>query len=431
MDLLISPESRLISRVLYRPKELDDLELRGFDPEVLPLPYAVAFAEIIRVRQKHNEMPSVPHLQKVSPGVQILDKCPAKKATLYWDQVYRSRWRGELTGRLIQLNQLLPSDTPAEALKLDLITEKATEIFSEMSAKYAFDSGRPATLNELVSLVRRDYEKLEAGEAVGVPIPFEFLQAELVGWKVGRIYVVAGRPKTGKSWFALICAAHAMVKGTKVLFVSLEMTQEELSKRMACLLGGISYNRVVKGKLDAKERKKYFAVLKDIQEGEIGKMIKIVGPGQAKTPEAIGALAKTFGAALVVVDAFYHGMEHQKGDQGWEQIRSLMRRYRSVSLTSSAAWMLTTQFNRQQKGRGSATLQNLAFGDAIGMDANGMVYLVRDSYLKSARQVDIILGEAREADDIQAFRYNWNFITMDYSLVGVVQFGEDGSNPFG
>ena len=431
MDLLISPECRLISRVLYKPKELDELEMRGFDPEVLPLPYAVAFGEIIRVRQAHNDMPSAAHLTKISPDVQILKKCPAKKATVYWEQVYRTRWRGEMLGRLLQLNELLPNDVPVEALNLDLITDKATEIFSELSAKYAFDSGRPALLSDLVCLVKREYEQLEAGEAVGVPIPFEFLQAELIGWKIGRIYVVAGRPKTGKSWFALICASYAMTKDSRVLFVSLEMTQEELSKRMACLLGGISYNRVVKGKLDEKERKKYFAMLQEIQEGEIGKMIKIVGPGQAKTPEAIASMAKMFNAGLVVVDAFYHGMEGQKGDQGWEQVRSLMRRYRSVSLLSSAAWMLTTQFNRQQRGRGSATLQNLAFGDAIGMDANGMVYLVRDNYLKKARQVDIILGEAREADDIKAFRYNWNFVTMDYTVVGAIEFGEDNSNPFG
>jgi len=65
------------------------------------------------------------------------------------------------------------------------------------------------------------------------------------------------------------------------------------------------------------------------------------------------------------------------------------------------------------------------------MDANGMIYLVRDAYLKKARQVDIILGEAREADDVRAFRYNWNFITMDFSKVGAVEYGADDSSPFG
>jgi len=430
MDLLISPESQLITRVLFKPKELDDLETKGFDPEVLPLPYAVAFEEITRVRGKHGDMPSAKHLLKLAPDIQIHRKCPSKTASLYWEQIYRSRWRHELRGAIVSIDEMLPASVPDEALSLDAITDQAAEIFSSVGAKFSFDQGRPVVLGEMADTLRKEYEKLERGEAVGIPIPFEFLQIELVGWKIGRVYVVAGRPKTGKSWFALICGKHAIMEGHKVLFVSFEMTQEELAKRMACLVGGISYNLVVKGKLSKKDRKKYFALLEDLKSGVLGQRIKIVGPGQAKTPEAIAAMGKSFGATMIVVDAFYR-MDKQDDEKGWEQIQRLMRRYGRCAVSSPAAWMLTTQFNRAQRGRGSAHLGNLAFGDAIGQEANGMVYLVRDVKLKKSRQVDLILGEAREADDIRAFRYNWNFITMDYSVVGAVEYGGDDSGGFG
>jgi len=431
MDLLMNPEAQLISRILYCPREFDDLEVGGFDPDILSLPYATAFKEIARIRFAHGDTPSAKHLLKISPNIQIMKSKPAKKATLYWEQIYRRRWRAELLGSLLKIKSAMPDDIPDEALQLPAITEGAAELMAGLGSKYSFDAGRPALLGEMMGTLRKEYAALEKGESIGVQIPFEFLQVELVGWKKGRIYIVAGRPKTGKSWFALICAAHAVVTKTKVLFVSLEMTQEELSKRMACLFGSISYNRVVKGKLEAKEKKEYFAWLDKLEKDDLGRFIKIVGPGQAKTPETIAALAKGFGAGMVVVDAFYHGVIEGTGEKGWEQIRELMRRYRKVSLQSSSTWMLTTQFNRQQRGRGSAHLGNLAFGDAIGMDANGMIYLVRDAYLKKARQVDIILGEAREADDVRAFRYNWNFITMDFSKVGAVEYGADDSSPFG
>jgi hypothetical protein len=59
------------------------------------------------------------------------------------------------------------------------------------------------------------------------------------------------------------------------------------------------------------------------------------------------------------------------------------------------------------------------------MDANALMYVVRGNYLKKARQVDLVLGEAREADDAVAFRHYWNFIEMDWSPVGAVTYGSD------
>lgn len=426
MDLLISPESRLLSRILFRPKELNELETKGFLPSTLSLPYARAFEEIVRFKRDHSDMPSAQHLLELSPDIKVLEKCPSKRATVYWEKIYRRKWRSEIAGVLATVDEMLPEDTPDEALPLEAITEKATEFFGDLASKYSIDSGRPALLSDLIDVLGKEYKAIERGDTIGVPIPFEFLAAELIAWKNGRIYVVAGRPKTGKSWFALICAKYAMERGLKVLFVSLEMTQEELAKRLVCLLGDISYNRVVKGKLSPVERSRYMLYLKELEAGKIGRMIKLVGPGQAKTPEAIYSISRVFDAKMVFVDAFYN--MDAAGEKSYEQMRDLMKRYRRISIPSNIPWMLLTQFNRNVRGRGSAHLDNLAFGDAIGMDANGMVYLVRDSYLKKARQVDMLLGEAREADDLKAFRHNWNFVTMDYSAVGAVEYGEDNSN---
>jgi hypothetical protein len=200
----------------------------------------------------------------------------------------------------------------------------------------------------------------------------------------------------------------------------------EIARRLACIIGPVSYNRCVKRTMKPKEKDKYYRLLKSLKKGKLGERLQIVGPGVVKGPETVGTLSKSFGSHLTVVDAFYN-MDSGQSDSAkeWEKILSLVRKYRRISLPSEAAWMLVTQFNRGGRSRRGANLDNLAGSDALGMDANALMYVVRGNYLKKARQVDLVLGEAREADDAVAFRHYWNFIEMDWSPVGAVTYGSD------
>jgi replicative DNA helicase len=420
---MASIESNLLTRVAWRPDELRAIELRGFEPDALSVPYATAFKMATRYMAEHGEFPSATVLVSRVKGIKIGKSCPKRRATAYWDTIRWWRWRNDLVGTIQEVSEMFPDDMKDEDQSLDLaaITQAGLSKWSEVSAKYASESERPVLLSEAVDDLFREQE--ESDSILAIPIPFEFIQEEIRGFKAGQLYVVAGRPKTGKTWFALICAAYAIMKGYRVLLTSLEMRAVEIARRLACIIGKISYNRVVKKTMSAKEKKKYYALLKDLKKGRLGNLVQIVGPGVAKGPETVGTLHKAFGAHLVVVDAFYN--MQSDGDKEWERVLALMRKYRRVSLPSEAAWMLVTQFNRGGKSRRGANLDNLGFSDAIGQDANALMYVVRSNYLKKARQVDLILGEAREADDAVAFRHYWNFVEMNWDPVGAVTYGAD------
>jgi len=422
---MASIESNLLTRVAFRPKEMRTLELRGFEPDALSAPYAAAFKMATKYRSEHGEFPSAKVFMARVKGIEIGRSCPKRRATVYWDTIRWWRWRNELIGTIQEITEMFPDDVKDSDQSLDLagITQAGLNKFSEVSAKYASETERPVLLSEAVDDLVREQE--ESDSILAIPIPFEFIQEEIRGFKAGQLYVVAGRPKTGKTWFALICAAHALKEGYRVLLTSLEMRAIEISRRMACIIGGISYNRCVKKAWRRGEKRKYYEVLKSIKKGKIGERLQIVGPGVAKGPETVGTLHKAFNAHLVVVDAFYNMQSGRDQDKEWEKVLSLMRKYRRESLTSEAAWMLVTQFNRGGRSRRGANLDNLGFSDAIGQDANALMYVVRSNYLKKARQVDLILGEAREADDAVAFRHYWDFVEMKWGPVGAVTYGSD------
>lgn len=418
-------ESSLLTRVAYQPDELRALEIRGFDPDALSAPYAAAFNLISEYISDHGEFPSANVLMNRLKGIEIGKSCPKRRATVYWDTIRWWLWRNDLMTSIQEVAEMFPDDAKDNDQSLDLgaITQAGLNMFSEVSAKYASDTERPVLLSEVADDLLREQE--DVASVMAVPIPFEFIQEEIRGFKAGQLYVVAGRPKTGKTWFALICAAHAIMKGYRVLLTSLEMRAIEISRRLACIIGPVSYNRVVKRSLKGAEKTRYYKLLENLKNGDLGKLVQIVGPGVAKGPETVGTLHKAFGANLVIVDAFYNMQSGRDQDKEWEKVLGLMRKYRRVSLTSNAAWMLVTQFNRGGKSRRGANLDNLGFSDAIGQDANALMYVVRSNYLKKARQVDLILGEAREADDAVAFRHYWDFMEMKWGPVGAVTYGSD------
>lgn len=419
-------ESNLLTRVAYRPQEMRDLELCGFEPDFLSAPYAAAFKMVVQYVTKNGEFPSAQVMMRRLKGIEIGRTCPKRRATAYWDTIRWWLWRNDLVGAVQEVSEMFPDELKDSDQSLDLaaITQAGQTLFSEVSAKYASDTERPVLLGEVADDLIKEQE--DAKSILAIPIPFEFIQEEIRGYKAGQMYIVAGRPKTGKTWFALICAAHAILKGYRVLITSLEMRPLEIARRLACIIGPVSYNRCVKHTMKPREKDKYFRLLKSLKTGKLGQRLQIVGPGVAKDPETVGTLSKAFDSQLTIADAFYNMESGQKDDaKEWEKILSLVRKYRRISLPSSAAWMLVTQFNRGGRSRRGANLDNLSGSDAIGMDANALIYVVRGNHLKKARQVDLILGEAREADDAIAFRHFWDFIDMKWDPVGAVAYGSD------
>ena len=73
---MASPEVNMLTRVVFCPDEIRDLERMGFDPTYLSPAYAQAFTEISRFTQEHGEFPSANHLIKRVRGIKILKQCP-------------------------------------------------------------------------------------------------------------------------------------------------------------------------------------------------------------------------------------------------------------------------------------------------------------------------------------------------------------------
>lgn len=81
--------------------------------------------------------------------------------------------------------------------------------------------------------------KLKDRSVVQTKLGFSRMDDALGGGpSAGTLFVVAARPGVGKTTMALNIAAHAVARGQRVLFVSLEMNREDIAERFLCCAAG-------------------------------------------------------------------------------------------------------------------------------------------------------------------------------------------------
>src|SRR5579875_85553 len=88
----------------------------------------------------------------------------------------------------------------------------------------------------------------QRGTLIGIPTGFHALDQALGGWQRGDLIVIAARPGTGKTSFALSVVAHALdVHHLRVAFFSLEMERKHLGLRLLAMTTHMDQQRLRSG----------------------------------------------------------------------------------------------------------------------------------------------------------------------------------------
>jgi replicative DNA helicase len=112
-----------------------------------------------------------------------------------------------------------------------------------------------------------DIEALqEAGNSItGVPTGFVDLDAILLGLHGGELIVIGARPAMGKSALALGISAHVAINVQRpALHFTLEMSADELTKRLVAHQAQIDFNRLRSGNVTASDWTKITETMKNI-----------------------------------------------------------------------------------------------------------------------------------------------------------------------
>lgn len=141
-----------------------------------------------------------------------------------------------------------------------------------------------------------------AGHAIsGVRTGIEPLDVLMLGLRPGTLNILAARPSVGKSAIAANFALAAARAGTPVLFFSLEMSAEAVTRRLLTIMSGVPYRHYCDG-FNVEERN---AQLSEVAR-ELSALPFEVDASPGLTPAQFRARSRRFarrhGAPLIVLD---------------------------------------------------------------------------------------------------------------------------------
>lgn len=278
--------------------------------------------------------------------------------------------------RLSQSRKLV--DTSMETIR-STVQPKADvqKILDQTSARLDMIAGRSAVrIKRIDEVARATLVQIRANSAEsrtsGLTTSLPTLDKHIGGLCKGELIVLAARPGVGKTSFAMQTLLTLASEGTRVLFASLEMRDQELATRVLCSLTGANNANIRAGTLEPD--------MLDTMDRSIEQWLKdipldIFDPPQATCRE-IRAAAKLAGGKesiqLLCVDYLNRVTPSDPRRQRVEQVAQISGDLKSIAKELQIPVLALCQLNRAADGE-RPKLAHLKESSAIEQDADAVI----------------------------------------------------------
>jgi len=230
------------------------------------------------------------------------------------------------------------------------------------------------------------------------PTGIEDLDLQLGGGMFrSEMYVLGARPGMGKTTFAINLAESVVRMNKAVLFVSLEMTADQIMAKRIAIESGLSYNAILTGRIPSYDEDKLEDAIKRIEPRKFFLTTK-----SGLTVAEIGRLARQVkDLALIIID--YLGLispgEELMNKTRYEQMTCISAAVKAMAKNLNVPVLALSQLNRENASRQDKrpSMSDLRDSGAIEQDAGGIILLHRNSYYEpgTASEEDIELNVAK------------------------------------
>jgi replicative DNA helicase len=214
---------------------------------------------------------------------------------------------------------------------------------------------------------------------------FMAIDQQTGGFYPGDLVVIGARPSMGKTSLALNFALNAALAGTGVLFISLEMSVEQLRHRALCMLADLSLAEVRHNPHldDAKKE----TLLRAAERFEKEKPPLFITNG-GHTPAEQAALLKQYGRrrkiGLVVIDYFQLMITDHRTQNLRHMATELSRAVKRTAQSEDVPVVLASQLSPEAEGRKNVypRLSDLQEFGSVDQDADVIMLLFREAYYR-------------------------------------------------
>ena len=237
-----------------------------------------------------------------------------------------------------------------------------------------------ATMNTYLALTEDQQKQDEAPNRILSGIAG--LDNRIGGLRGGEYVAIGARPSVGKSILALTFCVNAARQGKRVLLVSLEMNEVQITERVLANESGVPLNMITSGHIDTESWMKLGTVVDPL--GRLKLWYSLEATTCEKVRRAAYQLYENGGLDLIAID-YLQLMEatYSKKQSRQEQIAEISRGLRKLAAELKIPILVLTQLNRNSEKesrdgrtvRREPTMSEARESGAIEQDANIFILL--------------------------------------------------------
>jgi replicative DNA helicase len=284
----------------------------------------------------------------------------------------------------------------------DILDDTEKQVFDVVQRRNSgeFENIRDVVLRTLDSI---EAAAKQDGHITGLQTGFRDLDFKTAGLQKSDLILIAARPAMGKTAFVLNVAEYVALhsKSTIAMF-SLEMSKEQLVKRMLSMNSYVDSQRIRTGNLEDEDWGKLVDSVR-----RLGNSNLVIDDSSGITASEIHSKCRKLklekGLDLVIIDylQLMSGGGHRRGDSRQQEISDISRSLKVMARDLNVPVIALSQLSRavEQRPDKKPMLSDLRESGAIEQDADMVMFLYREEYYKpdteKKGQAEVIIAKQR------------------------------------
>lgn len=337
--------------------------------------------DLVTIQNKLREKEVTPELYSVEYLGELLASVPTSANVKFYAEIVHEK---AVLRRLIKVTEQVTRECYMDSQPLEDIledTEKSVFDVIQQRGGSEFEPIRDVVLRTLDSIEKAAKQK---GNITGLETGFRDLDAKTAGLQKSDLILIAARPAMGKTAFVLNIAEYvALHSNSTIALFSLEMSKEQLVKRMLAMNSMVDSQKIRTGDLEDDDWDKLVGSVR-----KIGNSNLVIDDTSGITASELRSKCRKLkieqGLDLVIIDylQLMTGAGKRKSDSRQQEISDISRSLKVMARELDVPVIALSQLSRAVESRPDKRpmLSDLRESGAIEQDADIVMFIYRDEY---------------------------------------------------
>lgn len=354
--------------------------------------------DLVTLQNRLKEKDVPPQISSLEFIRDLVSSVPTSANVKYYAQIVRDK---AVLRRLIKVAEETANDCYLDKENLDAILEKTEkEVFNISQNRGSKD------FTDIKDIILRSIDSIEAasknkGSVTGIATGFYDLDYKTAGLQPSDLILIAARPSMGKTAFALNIAEYVALRSniTTAIF-SLEMSQDQLAKRILAMNSRVDSQNIRTGNLSADE---WASLMESARI--IGNSSLIIDDTSSISVSELRSKCRKLklerNLGLIIVDYLQLMTGNKRVESRQQEISEISRSLKALAREINVPVVALSQLSRavEQRPDKRPMLSDLRESGAIEQDADVVMFIYRDDYYHLDSEepgvTEIIIGKQR------------------------------------